>query len=307
MPNVAVFIPVYNEASSIKTLLETIIKQKEKGFKIKEIIVVSDGSTDRTVQEVKRVKSRIIEINAYQTRKGKIMRSNEYYKKFAQDILVQFDGDIVLKDMELINKLIQPIITNPSIGICFGMQKPLDPTTYVERLAHFGFCVWEDIKLNLGDRAERYNCFGMIRAFSKKFIAKYRMPGDSNLVLDDVYSFYYAKKHNIPTVYRKNAVAYFRLAATIKDYVKQMSRYLYAADNMSQYFNETLLSKYETINTRMKLKSFFNAAREYPLQIAISYIMLQIFTKFAQKFQKNNTLWAIASSSKHYVNTNKNV
>jgi len=45
---VSIGIPAYNEEANIGKLLSSLIKQKEAGFIIKEIIVVSDQSTDKT-------------------------------------------------------------------------------------------------------------------------------------------------------------------------------------------------------------------------------------------------------------------
>ena len=45
---VSVGIPAYDEEANIKSLLEAILQQRQENFILKSIIVVSDGSTDRT-------------------------------------------------------------------------------------------------------------------------------------------------------------------------------------------------------------------------------------------------------------------
>ncbi|MFH1959612.1 MAG: glycosyltransferase family 2 protein, partial [Patescibacteria group bacterium] len=49
--NLSVIVPVYNEAPTVKKVLDQLIKVKE----VKEVIVVNDGSTDDTEKEIKKV------------------------------------------------------------------------------------------------------------------------------------------------------------------------------------------------------------------------------------------------------------
>ena len=46
---VTIGIPAYNEEANVRNLLVSLLAQKETNFKLQEIIVVSDGSTDKTV------------------------------------------------------------------------------------------------------------------------------------------------------------------------------------------------------------------------------------------------------------------
>ncbi len=45
---ISIGIPAFNEAVTIKRLLRSVLAQKEKGFVLREIIVLCDGSTDGT-------------------------------------------------------------------------------------------------------------------------------------------------------------------------------------------------------------------------------------------------------------------
>lgn len=49
----SVIVPVYNEQETVATILKKLVKQKD----VFEVIVVDDGSTDRSVKEIKKVKS----------------------------------------------------------------------------------------------------------------------------------------------------------------------------------------------------------------------------------------------------------
>jgi glycosyltransferase involved in cell wall biosynthesis len=94
MKKIAIIIPAYNEENNISNILKDIFKQKEKNFVIHQIIVLNDGSTDKTVQKVNSIKDKRIRLISGTDRKGKTFRMNEVFKILKEDILVQFDADI---------------------------------------------------------------------------------------------------------------------------------------------------------------------------------------------------------------------
>ena len=60
--SVSVGIPALNEELNIKQLLTAILRQEEDSFVLREIIVVSDGSTDETVALAKSIKDKRIRV-----------------------------------------------------------------------------------------------------------------------------------------------------------------------------------------------------------------------------------------------------
>lgn len=56
-PIVIVAISAYNEEKNILNFLKSVLAQEERGFRLKEIWVHSDGSTDNTVKLVKNLRS----------------------------------------------------------------------------------------------------------------------------------------------------------------------------------------------------------------------------------------------------------
>jgi len=55
--NLSVIVPVFNEEATVKHCLQRLVKRKE----VSQIIIVNDGSTDRSEREIKTVKDRRIE------------------------------------------------------------------------------------------------------------------------------------------------------------------------------------------------------------------------------------------------------
>ena len=79
-PSVIVGIPAYNEEANILFLLNSILAQKQQNFNIMEILVVSDGSTDRTIKLVKSLKNKKIKTFNDLKRLGKGSRINQLIK-----------------------------------------------------------------------------------------------------------------------------------------------------------------------------------------------------------------------------------
>ena len=92
---VTVGIPAYNEEKNIKFLIESLLKQKLQNAIFKEIIVISDGSTDKTVEKIKTVKSRFIKLIVYKKRLGQNQALNQIAQVANSDILVLTDADVL--------------------------------------------------------------------------------------------------------------------------------------------------------------------------------------------------------------------
>src|ERR1041385_4839945 len=94
-PNILIGIPAYNEEANIGELLKHILSQRQINFNISKIIVISDGSTDKTVAIVSKFKNKKITLINYKKRKGQISRQNEIIKMMAKndEFLLLFEAD----------------------------------------------------------------------------------------------------------------------------------------------------------------------------------------------------------------------
>lgn len=113
---VSVIIPVFNEDKSIAACLNSLIKQS---FPRLEIIVVDDGSSDKTANEVrkflpKRGKVRISFI--HQEHRGPGIARNNGSREAQGDILVFADADMEF-DSDFIKKLVAPIERGEAKGV----------------------------------------------------------------------------------------------------------------------------------------------------------------------------------------------
>lgn len=108
-PYISIIIPAYNEENKIKDTLENIKNIKE----INEVIVVDDGSSDKTSLVASNVKDDKIKVFTLDKNRGKGYALN-YGLKIAMknaDIIGFLDGDLGSSSSE-VKKLIIPILNN---------------------------------------------------------------------------------------------------------------------------------------------------------------------------------------------------
>ncbi len=101
----SIVIPVYNEESTIKLVLDRVRKLPLD----KEIIVVNDGSTDKTSEILKKEKDNLVKVINCEKNKGKGAAVRLGYSHARGDVVIIQDADLELNPME-IPKLIKPIV-----------------------------------------------------------------------------------------------------------------------------------------------------------------------------------------------------
>lgn len=112
-PYVVVFIPAYNEEDSIERVIKEIQKNyaraEEKGFWV-EILVVNDGSTDRTVEIAQKAGANRITSHPINRGLGAATRTGmQTAFEMGADIAVKIDADFQHDPMD-IEKVVRPII-----------------------------------------------------------------------------------------------------------------------------------------------------------------------------------------------------
>ncbi len=123
---VSVIIPAYNEEKFIEQCLLSVRNQTYKQF---ELIVVDDGSKDRTVEISKKYADLVIKQNHL----GCGMARNAGAKAASGDILVFIDADMRLHE-NCIYKLIDPIIKGEHKGTCVVDEMVANPENTWSRL-----------------------------------------------------------------------------------------------------------------------------------------------------------------------------
>jgi glycosyltransferase involved in cell wall biosynthesis len=297
-PSVTIVIPAHNESANIEYLLGDIAAQDTRAFIVKNIIVVSDGSTDETVKKAHRVKNKLIHVLDYKNRKGKVYRLNQVLRTVSTDILIQLDADTRLATPQTLHHLVQPILKNSKIGIVCGNHEPLPAKTFIESVATFGERAWSKSVDLLDNRGMLYRCCGHIRAFSKAFYRQFTLPLQAGSA-EDTYSFYSAVSGGFTVVFTPRAMTQYRLPSTLYDYIKQMRRFLNEASILKKYFDQKLLEQYETMNTQTKIWAFLTMITQTNPIITASYLAIHAMAHMLPKeAAPKNGIWDVSESTK---------
>jgi dolichol-phosphate mannosyltransferase len=120
----SVIIPVYNEE---KTL--TVIIEKVDSISLdKEIIIVDDGSTDRTPEILEQYKHRKnFTVLRHHSNQGKGMAIRSGIREVTGDITIIQDADLEYDPKDYI-KLIEPIRSGKEL-VMYGARRPLGPSS----------------------------------------------------------------------------------------------------------------------------------------------------------------------------------
>lgn len=116
-PSVSVIIPAYNEEKNIRNCLEAVYSSDYPGNKL-EVIVVDDGSSDRTVEVAGRFKgTRILK----QEHVGKVDALNLGFEKSSGDVVITLDADVMV-EKDFIKNTVKPF-SDEKVGAVCGAAK----------------------------------------------------------------------------------------------------------------------------------------------------------------------------------------
>lgn len=130
-PRVCIIVPCYNEEKNIEPTLREIREHYPQG----KIVVIDDGSLDRTFEAAKQLKVQVVRLPFNLGIGGAVQTGYQVAAKEGFDIAVQMDGD-GQHPAESLNALIQPVLNQEvdmSIGSRF-LNKQGFQSTFLRRI-----------------------------------------------------------------------------------------------------------------------------------------------------------------------------
>lgn len=116
-PTVSVTVPAYNEEAQIADTVESLLRLDYPRDKL-QLLIVSDGSTDRTDEIVSRFEGQGVELLRVEERRGKTFAENVASSVLRGEFIVNTDASIRL-DPGAIKALI-PYFDDPTVGLASG-------------------------------------------------------------------------------------------------------------------------------------------------------------------------------------------
>lgn len=187
--NLLIVIPAYNEEKTIERVILSIPK-KIKYVKRYSIVVIDDGSVDKTTEKAKKAGATVISHYINRGLGGAIGTGFEYARRNNFDVMVTLDAD-GQHDPREINTIIEGLVKNCT-NVCIG-----------SRLKDVKGMPWYRIIGNFGMNIITYFLFGVwttdsqsgFRAFSYSAIQKINIKTDRMEVSSEIFSE--ISKHNL--------------------------------------------------------------------------------------------------------------
>ncbi|OGK23479.1 hypothetical protein A3A46_03485 [Candidatus Roizmanbacteria bacterium RIFCSPLOWO2_01_FULL_37_13] len=293
---VTVGIPAYNEEKNIKNLLLSILSQEEKGYFIKKIIVVSDGSTDETVKRAKEIKDERLEVISKKKRVGKSTHLNYLFRNLDTDILVLFDADVTLADRFTLQYLIQPMLEDENVGLVGGCPVQFRAKNFLEKAINVGYETYKEMRLKIKQGNNLYCCIGQILALSKTFAKQTVVPKD--VMCNDTFLYLACLANKFKFMHIDEARVWYRAPKKLDDHIKQSERFAIARARLTELFGKLAKEEYKIpkkLYYIYLIKGFLRA----PLHSSLLFILNSYSGLLAAKESyKFNAAWPIAWSTK---------
>lgn len=298
--NITVAVSAYNEEKNIPKFLNSILSQKEEGFKIKSIWIFSDGSTDKTVQAAKSVKSSKIKVFDYKRRIGKSDRLNTIYNKLETEILVQSDADVVFAHSFVIKDLIAPLLKNKKVAMTGGHPIPTKGKTFTEKSINLTFEVYAKLRGEVRGGNNKFSVDGRLLAYKRELVKKIIVPSD--MIANDFYTYLCCLTNKYQYRYVKSAIVIFRSPTNLRDHLRQNTRFESAALRMKKHFSKTLVDREIYIPRTILLKNIILQFIKNPLMATYIFLINQYCRLVAiKKERKLSAVWDMAESTKKAI------
>jgi cellulose synthase/poly-beta-1,6-N-acetylglucosamine synthase-like glycosyltransferase len=301
---VTVGIPAYNEGANILNILKAVSEQIGDSYTLQKVILMCDGCSDNTVSSAKKFAKEFkkLQIIDNKTRKGKVTRLNQLYRLNKSDILINFDGDIMLGSIKTIEEIVKIFQNEPKTVMVTCHQIPLKTDTFMGKMIYAGYEFWDRTRLSVKDCDNIQNHYGAASAYRGSYIKNIQIPKD---VTDERGYLYLVAKRAGDFRYTFNALIYYRPVSTFKDFVKMGERsFGKNRDQLVKYFGEGVYNEYY-IPRKYKIKSVLICLLKNPIYTC-GGIFLNIYSRWAKQKDKlyDKGTWEIAKSTKAAIPKN---
>lgn len=287
----SVGIPAHNEELNIKSLVQSLLNQIATGFVLHEIIVVSDGSTDRTTGEVNSILDTRIKLVNKTERKGQSVRQNDILNMFSGDVLLLLNADVALGNPNTLSQMVSILKSNEKIGVLSPVVLPLPAKSFFERVINYSVSFKQDMYENLNNKNNIYLCHGRARLFSGKFAKQFKFPIGLS---EDAFSYIYCIENGFEFKYADKVKVFYRSPKNLKDHLKQSKRFFLERNKLT---NNTSNSNYYFLPKLLVLKKSAQYFLMNPLYF-ICYTFILGLSYFMTQFYRPTEVWEEAVSSK---------
>lgn len=270
MHKILVGIPAYNEEGNISHIVKDLLAQKLEHYML-EVLVVSDGSTDATVEEVRSIKDPRVSCLDEKVNVGLALTQNKIIlKAMSYDFLLIVNADIRITDIHFLSRMLEPIKQGSDIVSC-PVLEVLTASSFSHILA-VGNRIKRDAFSGFKKGDNWFNCHGSARAFSNKFIKSFRF---KQSIWEDTYSYLFAKAYGYKFTSISTTCCFYSIPSNLSDHLKQTKRFLTHKNYILEEFGNSFVKE----NTRWPFFLLVNASiKEFLHNPLLTIQYLLVFT-----------------------------
>jgi len=214
---ISIVIPVYNEEDNIKYLIDELQSFIQNNPKyIFEVIMINDGSSDNTENEVNKHKKDWLRIISFARNFGQTAALSAGFEAATGDIVVAMDGDLQ-NDTQEITKLLEKI--EEGYDVVSGWRKNRKDRflrVFMSNLAN------EIISVVSGVRLHDFGC--TLKAYKREFLKDIKLYGEMHRFIP-IYSYWHGAKiaevvvNHKPRVHGKSKYGMIRIFKVLLDLI----------------------------------------------------------------------------------------
>ena len=213
MLTASVGVMAYNEEQNIGKLLEALTNQRLDGVDIRQIFVVSSGSTDGTDDIVREWAARDdrISLIRQESRQGKASAINLFLDAAEADVFVLESGDTIPAP-DCVERMLAPF-DDPHVGMSGGRPMPVDDDgTFMGFVVHMLWRLHHMLALKHPKLGEMVAFRSVVRS----------IPPDT--AVDEASIEAIVVEQGLTLAYAPDALIYNKGASTVSDFLKQRRR-----------------------------------------------------------------------------------
>lgn len=219
-PDISLIVPAYNEEVGIQAALRSFAALEYDGAL--EVLVVDDGSTDRTAELASEVDGvRVLS----KPNGGKASALNHGIRAASHEVCVLVDGDTVFEPDTLAN-IVGPL-EDPEVGAVSGYPKVGNRTNLLTKIQHLEYLQGCSLVRRSQERFNMISCLpGAIGAFRKSALLEVDGVPEHTMAEDTDLTFTLGA-HGWKVAYAPDAVAWTEVPIDFRTFLKQRIRWTY--------------------------------------------------------------------------------